>query len=276
MDNNFVQGVGNLLVTFALLPVMGFAGVWLMSRMVQGDLEVLPGIVTFFVMILLVGVALFFPHQQMAGPVLVVTLAAMAFFPFAETQLEKFDMVTIDIDRIERAHQALARQPDNVTARFELARALWDRGLQGHAIALAENTLGGLSTERDLMSMQSLRDKFFTEDREVQRWRREVTDPRAFEPLTCPKCGNQNEPGLAVCSRCGGPYLLELARKNRGKQRIYARLTVGFALTTTLLVSGAWVGLNLPWPGSGICILALLVGIGLTMAWLFRPKTMRE
>lgn len=255
---------------------MGFAAVWIVRNMVGGELDVVPGIVGIFLMVVLFAVAVFVPEQRMAGPVIVTVLALMVFFPFAQTQLEKQEMVGIDDYRIDKAHKELSVRPENVAARFELARALYDRGLAGHAIAFAENTLDHLSGDRDPMTMQSLRDKFRAEDAEVKRWRRDLKDPRAFDPVACPSCGCMNPPGTIQCERCKGPYLLELSRVKSGMSTIYGRLVTGFALTAFLVVVAAWVGVALTWPYSALGLLGALITVGGLLSWIYRPRTLRN
>lgn len=265
----------NLLAVLAMIPVVGFGAVWIVQRMVQGDLDLIPGILGMFLLFGLFAIAILVPDQRMLGPVLVILVVGMAFFPFAETQLEKNEMEGIDSSRIDKAHRELSIRPDNLAARFELARALYDRGLGGHAIALSENTLNGLSQERDMMSNQSMREKFRAEDYELAKWKREVTNPKAFEPVKCPSCGHMNPPGVLACDRCKGPYLLELARVKGDSKAIYARLIFGFGLTAGLLVTCAWLG-RLQWPMSLIGILGALVSVGILMTWLYRPRTLRD
>lgn len=259
-----------------MIPIMGFAAVWLVQRMVGGDLEVLPGITGLFMIAVLFGVAVLVPEQKMAGPIVVLVVALMVFFPFAETEFEKHEMFGIDAERIDKAHQELAVRPDNASARFALARALYERGLAGHAIAIAENALSNLSAERDVMSLQSMRDKFRNEEYELRRWKKEALDPRLFEPVACPKCGADNAPGTIECSRCRGPYLLELARKKSGTRAIYGRMIVGFATTAALLVVASYIGLNVAWPGSVFGLGLAVIVIGLFLGWIFRPRTLRN
>lgn len=266
----------NLLLVLGMIPVMGFAAVWIVQRMVGGDMDVVPGVIGLCAIAVLFGTAILVPEQRMASPVLVIVISFMVFFPFAETQLERQEMIGIDSSRIDKAHRELSIRPENVAARFDLARALYDRGLHGHAIALAENTLDHLSSERDIMTMQSLRDKFRAEDSELKKWRRELRDPRAFDPVKCPSCGNLNPPGVLQCERCKGPYLLELARTKGGMRPIYGRLVVGFALTAGMLVFAAWAGLTFPWPMSAIGLFGGVAVIGALLTWIYRPRTLRD
>lgn len=266
----------NLLATLAMVPIVGFGAVWIVQRMVGGELDVVPGILGMGALFALFAVAILVPDQRMLGPVLVVLVVGMAFFPFAETQLEKNEMEGVDSSRIDKAHRELAVRPANMAARFELARALHDCGLTGHAIALAENTLNGLSSDRDIVSNQSMREKFRVEDSEAQRWRRQLKDPRAFDPVKCPSCGNMNSPGSLACEKCKGPYLLELARVKGGSKAIYARLILGFVLTGALLVACSWISTKLAWPLSAIGIGGALVAVSALMTWLYRPRTLRD
>lgn len=266
----------NFFVSLALIPVMGFAAVWIVSRMVQGDLGVAPGLAGLGALVVLMMIAVLVPDQKMTAPVFLVTVVTMAFFPFAETYLERTGLDSAETDRLDKAHRELAVRPENVPARFDLARALNDRGLSGHAIAIAEDALNGLSTQRDPMSNRSQRDLFVNEDIMVKKWRRELKDPRAFEPVKCPDCGQPNPPGTLACSKCKGPYLLSLARKADHRGKIVGRLLFGWSLTAGLLVGCAWIGMAVKWPDNAGFIAVLIAAIGGVMTWLFRPRTLRD
>lgn len=265
----------NFFVSLALIPVMGFAAVWIVSRMVQGDLGVAPGLGGLCVLVALMMIAVLVPEQRMTAPVFLVTVVTMAFFPFAETYLERIGLDSAETDRLDRAHRELAVRPENVPARFDLARALYDRGLSGHAIALAEDALNGLSSHMDPLTNRSQRDLFVNEDIMVKKWRRDLKDPRAFDPVKCPDCGAQNPPGHLACAKCKGPYLLTLARKADRQGRIIGRLLTGWSLTAALLVGCAWIGVSVKWPDNAGFIAALIAAIGGVMTWLFRPRTLR-
>lgn len=266
----------NFFVTLALIPVMGFAAVWIVQRMVAGDLPALYGVGALFLLVSLFGIAIFVPDQRMAGPIVVALVAVMAFFPFAETQLERHELEAVQTLHLDRAHRELDVRPENASARFHLAEALWERGLGGHAIALAEDTLNALSTERDAFSQRSHRDFFDREERMARRWREQLTDPRANDPVACPMCKHANPPGNLACGNCKGPYLLALARKKDGRMSIYSRLVTGFGLTVIAVVVGAYIGLKSPWPWSAVGLVGAIAGTGVMMGWLFRARTLRD
>lgn len=272
---DFQTGAINLLGTLAMIPIAGLAAVWLVQRMVQGDLNVLAGFFGLFSLVGLFAIAVFVPDNKMLLPVIVLLVSAMVYFPFAETQLEKQELIGVDTSRIDKAHRELSVRPDNVSARFELARALYDRGLPGHAIALAENTLAGLSTQQDAMGNPSMRDKFQSEEYMVKQWRRTNRDPKAFEPVKCRACNTMNPPGTLQCERCKGPYLLELARMRDGSRGITTKVLVGFLLTMSVLVFSSWLAMNTTGATRSLGFIAGLVGVGALLTWLYRPRTMR-
>ncbi len=269
------EAVVNLILVLFLIPIMGFAAVWIIHKMVTGDLSFFPGLATFACLILLFAVAVLVPGQKMAIPVIVVVVMAMVFYPFAETQIEKMELERIDYSRIDRAHRELSVRPNNVAARFELASALYDRGMAGTAIVLAEDAINGLSTEQDLMSMQSLRDKFRTEEYMLKKWKRESgIGTEVFQPISCPKCQFANPVGTLECQHCHCAYILELARSRDTNKPMIGKLILGFGLTTLLLVGSAWIGQAWPWPKNVMGIGVALLGAGVVMAWLFRPRAL--
>ena len=97
----------SLLATLALIPIIGFGAVWIIQRMVAGDLAAVPGFLGLCALCGMFAVAILVPDQRMLGPVIVVLVVGMAFFPFAETQLEKYELDDVDNSRIDKAHRDL-------------------------------------------------------------------------------------------------------------------------------------------------------------------------
>lgn len=269
-------GMVSLLATLFMIPVFGLAIVWVIHKMVSGDVSPTAGFGILFLLLLMLAIAILVPGQKMMIPVLVIVVVGAVFFPFAETQLEKQGLVEIEDSRIDKAHRELAVRPNNYAARFELARALYERGLHGHAICLAENTINAIPSEPDPMTNATLRDKFHYEESMLRKWKKNVTDKRAFEPVQCPSCKHKNPPGVLACEKCKGPYLLELVRVRDGSRTILPRLLAGFGLTGLLLLVCAWISTALTWPGSAIGILGAMVSIGGLLNWIYRPRTLRK
>ena len=269
-------GMVSLLATLFMIPVFGLAIVWVIHKMVSGDVSPLAGFGILALLLVMLAIGILVPGQRMMGPVLVIVVVGAVFFPFAETQLEKQGLIEIDDSRIDKAHRELAVRPNNYAARFELARALHDRGLEGHAISLAENALNAIPTEPDPMTNASLRDKFYHEEIMVRKWKRDLRDSRAFDPVQCPSCKHKNPPGVLACEKCKGPYLLELVRVKDGGKMILPRLLLGFGLTGLLLVACAWISTALTWPNSAFGMVGALVVIGGLLNWIYRPRTLRK
>ena len=103
--------------------------------------------------------------------VFAVFLGTAVFFPFAYTQLMKREHRLADTDELERAHRAFAAHPDNVGARFQLARCLYMHGMVAHAVAIAEEAVSGLSEEVDPVSNRSYRDMFRSEIFHARQWK---------------------------------------------------------------------------------------------------------
>jgi len=259
--------IPSLFITLATIIVMGFAFVKVIGMMIMKDLDVIPGLVALSVLRGIFAVTIWSHSDFIAGASFVVMLTLMAFYPFAETQLEKLQHREIDVAGLEKAFQTAIQRPDNIAVRFQIAQIVYDLGLPGHAIAISESTLHALSAQWDDVQNRSLRDVFRSEEQTAKQWRRTLTDPQAFREVACPKCGKPNPAGQLACVGCGGPFLLELARRLDKRSSFVGKLVLSWAALAVFLVSAVVLSTKL----SGIPLyLAFLVALGAVGALLFR------
>lgn len=258
---------------FALLPVFGFAAVKVIWWMVMGEMDFGPGLLA--VVLILSGfvLACLTPNPWVQGGTVVGMISLLIMFRFAADYLDRHDLREINVDRIERSYEELAIRPDNFPAWFSLARSLYEQGYRGHGIALAEQTLARIPTERDAISNRSLRELFTSEEREVRGWRADSAHPRYHRGVRCPRCRRENQPGTVNCLGCGEPYLLLLARGTRGKGKVYGRLVVGWAVIAVLIPFSAWSAVSLPGALAVVGVFGGLVVGGLVLWWVFRGPT---
>ncbi|MCG9894656.1 MAG: hypothetical protein MH204_04180, partial [Fimbriimonadaceae bacterium] len=262
------NAVGGLMIALALIPIIGLGVMFILREWITksiGAVEAIPAI----------GVLLAFQvaairFQDQAGVIMVVLLSLMAFFPFAQQQMNRHMLREITAGQVDRAHQALSQRSDNLPAWFALSEGLWAAGHQGHAIQVCEQTLNRISTAVDPMSNVSMRHHFMREEMRLKMWK-EVADLRNCQPIKCPFCGEMNAPGLVACGKCGRAYLLETVRRNVSRRSILSRLVLGWALLALFIGGAALVGAALGTvPAIVGAVLVAVVALGLVMNWLFR------
>lgn len=255
-----------------MIPVVGLAAVWIVRKMIEKELDALPGWTAIGALVMMFAVSLWSKNIVVSGMFILAIVTMAVVFPFAESQMSRLIGRELNADRIERAHEALAARPDNVAAWFELARTLWDHGFQGHAIAIAEGALNGLSSSADPVKNQSMRDIFRSEEFALKQWKVQVR-PELNQPLACPLCHTMNEPGKPECKKCGQAYLLEIVRRGDLRGRFVSRLVMTFALVAGVIVFGAFGGVALEGSARIFALLAALALVGVVLWLSFRaPK----
>lgn len=258
------------MIAVATGVVQGVAVLFLVYKMVDGDLPAGPGICALIMIVLSMALAIRPPHPAVPGVILVLSLTLMAFFPFAEQKLEEFELRAIDANRLARSIESLRARPDNFAAKFELARLLYDHGFYAQAINLTGSTLAGLSTEKDEVKNRSVRDVFNCEDVLLKKWvtAQAVQDRMSF---VCPGCGNANPPNEVFCTKCGRPYMLDKVRGQEVKPRVWAKLVIAWAALALFVPGVVAIGMNLDGVVRIIAFGVAMVAIAAMMAWLFRP-----
>ncbi|HXH61412.1 MAG TPA: hypothetical protein VNI20_08640 [Fimbriimonadaceae bacterium] len=274
--SGFPEAVVGFLIALVLGPVTGFSIITIIKWMLNNEIEVAVGLTSIAIMLVVAFLTIMSKSAFMAGTVLTVMITLMAFFPYAMDQLAQAELQGSDIDKLDRIHREIIARPGNVSTYFALAEVVYDLGLEGHAIVIAENTLNRLSTEIDPIKNQSMRDVFSREDSRTRQWRRMVKDDSVFRPVACPRCGQRNEPGSIACSKCQGPFLLDLARKIDPREKIRTRLVFGWALVVLFFTGTVYT-----WSVfSGMLkMVSLTLGLGMvgaTFTYLFRRRTLRD
>lgn len=267
--------VGGLMIAIASGVVLGIAVLLIIYKMIDGEIPPAPGMGS---LIGIVGVLMLTvkpPHPAIPAVVLVVALTLMAFFPFALNQLDKADLLSFDVDRLEKSYQSLAARPDNFAAKLEVAKALHSQGFVHQAIAIASATLDTISSERDSVSNRSLRDQFKDEDYRVKQWMRTAGKaPLYAHHMKCPKCGHENALSSPLCEKCGNAFLLDVARKGDNKSKVVGKLVLAWGILALYIVGVAAVSVNLSGAMAVGVISVALLGLGGFFAWLFRRPSL--
>ncbi|MBS1705917.1 MAG: hypothetical protein JST40_08590 [Armatimonadetes bacterium] len=254
-------------LTLIMIPIFGLL-IWkILGMMIEKDIDLITGIVAIFAIVMLFGLSIWAPHPAIPIVVILTVVSCAVAYPFALDMLDKFLSRQVDVEQLDKAHYALSQNPSNPVPRFEIARLLYEMGLKGSAILLAENTLAGLSTTMDPSRNASFRDMFKVEESKAKYWRKTLTDPHAYDPIPCPRCQALNPPGQIACQKCEGPFLLDILRHNTRTSSIVGRLVLSLALVAITIGVGAVIGLTL---GGIYQVLAFLVMMGLVGFILWR------
>lgn len=276
MSNFGVEMFERMLIA---IGVMIPAVIWILAVvhwMIDAVLEPVLGLVAIAIVLALATLVIWGPIPALQGPIIIAILTTIAVAPFANSQFAKLDLQEVVEDDLARAHDAYFSNPGNAVARFEIARLLYEYGLKGHAIAIADQAALSISDDKDAVTNRSLRDLFGNEIRRLQKWKRETTSPKDFEPLTCPRCKVQNPTLVIACVNCGAQYLLELARRQTVFAKLVAKLVLLWIVVAIVLIIVPLVAWHLGSNAAFATILGLLVACGAFLGYLFREGTIRK
>ena len=101
---------------------------------------------------------------------------------------------------------------------------------------------------------------------------RDIRDPRACKAVACPRCGCRNEPGAIACSRCQGPFLLDLARRIDTRPKIRSKLVLGWAMVAGFLIGTVYAWMALEDQARWVAFAAGLALVAGVFTWLFQPR----
>lgn len=159
--------------------------------------------------------------------IMVAVVCSVALFVPLRNVINRHELVAIDMDAIDRAYRQLEERPNNVGAKFKIAKLIYARGLHGHAIKLADDAL------------QNMPQDFFAEEHKmVDMWKRSGHDAASFRALPCVECGTSNPPGDLYCNKCGAKFLLDQA-----KGRWIGRAMVRKLMAGWVAMLGVFVGI---------------------------------
>lgn len=238
LRDRILDHTGSFVAGWAAWVPLSILILTLVRWMIAGDIDVLIGMAGIAVGLLLGFIALAPTDPAYSFIILFVLSGTVALFPLVRAGFNKKALRSIDVEALERAYSALSLRPDNVAAKFKIARLAYEMGFPGHALRIAESCL------------QSAPQRFFQEEHQiVNRWRYVRLPATAFAPLPCVECGQSNPPGNLHCASCGAPFLLLRAKGkvlpgNLGKRLMIAWIAMMGALAgcPPLLKSGGTAG----------------------------------
>jgi hypothetical protein len=170
--------------------------------MIGGDIDPIFGVIGIFLAVGLGYVALSPPSPRFNLYTFGAVTGTLVLFPFMRHALNQRGLRAVDVEDVEKAYEILKARPDNHASRFKIARLIYELGLPGHAMRIAERCLE-----------QSPKTFFEEERRMVQRWHWVALPQTVFHAITCSECGYQNPPGDVFCERCRAPFLLNRLRR---------------------------------------------------------------
>ena len=244
-----------------------FLIIWILSLLhwtIQGDIDTAFG----FIGILLgvgLGILVLNPpkgNEFIAPLIMFAVIISVALFVPMRNVISRHELVAIDMDAIERAYHQLEERPNNVGARFKIAKLAYSRGLHGHAIKVADEALKNMPPD------------FFGEEHKiVDSWKRQGHDAATFRALPCVECGMSNPPGELYCKRCGAKFLLDQAKGRWIGRAMIRKLMAGWVALLGICVGIPTSVAALP-PAAAlvaICGLCILVGTTLYAAFFINP-----
>jgi hypothetical protein len=229
--------------------------VTLVGWMIQGEVDVLIGLCGLALGAAIGGLALVSKNQDLAPFLLIAAFSMIIIVPFARSYRSKREMAKIDVEQIEKGYELLAEKPDNVGAKFKIAKMLYQRGAIDHAVAVADKALQGLPKQI-----------FEEEYRTVRAWKRTQLNP-APSQLVCSQCLAKNKPGELYCYRCGGNIMLHYARGTWVHPTIFRRVLIGWIAAMVSVIGIPAVSTSLP-PAKSAPAVFILVMITVALGFV--------
>lgn len=240
-----------------------FLIIWIVSMvhwMIQAEIDTAFGLVGIVLGIGLGVLAINPPagNEMITPLIMFAVIASVILFIPLRNVINQHELVAIDMDAIDRAYRQLEERPNNVGAKFKIAKLIYSRGLHGHAITLADEALKGMPAD------------FFTEEHKtVDQWKRAGHDTSTFRALPCIECGTSNPPGELYCSKCGSKYLLDQAKGRWIGRAMVRKLMAGWVALLGVFVGIPISATALPPGPSLLAIAGLMILVVVTLYTAF-------
>jgi len=252
--------------SYALIGCLAWIplSVWILACLhwtIGGDIDAITGILGIGVAVGLGYEAINPPVPQLSGLTVVAVFVTVIMFPFVRSALDRRQLRGVDIEALERSYQALAVRPDNVIAKFKIAKVLFDLGVCGHALRIGESLVPEMPA------------RFFSDElRTVRRWQAMKLEARFFSPVVCAECHTSNDPGLLFCRKCGAPFLLDFTKGKVVGTRLGKKLISTWISLVAVLI-GIPAAKALP-PGPCVATVAAMMIFAIGMVYMaFRDPT---
>lgn len=238
--------------------------VWILACVhwtIGGDIDAVTGVIGVFLAVGLGYEAINPPVPELAPLTVIAVLLTVVMFPFVRRAIDKRELRGVDVEALERGYQALSVRPDNLLAKIKIAKVLFDLGICGHALRIAESLTSNMTP------------RFFSDElRMVRNWQRMKLEARFFAPIVCAECHTANAPGGLFCSQCGSPYLLDFAKGRIVGPQLGRKLVSTWIALIAILI-GIPMAKSLP-PAPAITTILGMMTVAIVMVFLaFRDST---
>lgn len=234
------------------IPV-GIMVLTLIQAMIMGEMEVWAGILGLFAALGLGVVGMKPPHPSMSPLILMVAVGTLLVAPLIRTAWNRREIVKLNVERVETAYESLKLRPDNVGAKLNVAKCLFEQGMVGQAVAIGEAAITPMDK------------KLFADDhRMVRLWR---SHPRFAAPssLTCLRCSQRCPPESVICPKCGNTYLLDYAR-GWVRATVFAKIATSWIGAVLVLIGIPTAASTLP-PVLALILIPLLLAMAFFLLW---------
>ena len=239
----------------AWIPLAG----WILACVhwtIGGDLDPITGFIGIGVAVGLGYEAINPPVPQLAPLTVVAVFVTVIFFPFVKAATEKRQLRNIEIENLEKAYQSLSLRPDNIIAKFRIAKILFELGMCGHAVRIGESLAPNMPQ------------RFFSDElRLLRRWQMTHLDARLFAPISCAECYTSNEAGLIFCRQCGAPFLIDFAKGRVVGSRLGKKLVSSWIALVAVLV-GIPIAKSTLSSASSAAVIVAMMGLSLSFVLL--------
>jgi hypothetical protein len=238
---------------FVLFPrAMWVVGI--IHWMIMGEIDVVLGVIGIAVGVAVGLLAIFNPDPRLTPFLVLVMFATILSAPIYLKVRNDRELVRIDVETMEDCIESLRQKPENLGARWRLAKTLYNRGFRGQALAIGEESIGQIQGQA------------FQEERSIlQQWRR-VVHPGEIQPLACLECGYSNRPGAVFCERCGADHLVHHVQGRWIGPDLAKRLVAVWAALSASLIGIPALTIFAPVPMAAAGVL-LLLGGSLWLVW---------
>jgi hypothetical protein len=219
----------------------------LIGWMIQGEVDVLIGFCGLALGVGIGALAFVSRNQEIAPYLLFASISMLLIVPLIRAFANKRELAQMDVEQIEKGYDQLDEKPDNVGAKFRIAKMLYQRGAVEQAVAIADKALEGLPKAI-----------FEDEHRTVRTWKRTIVNAKATQ-VTCLRCGASNKLGDLYCYRCQGPLMLFYARGSWVHPVIFRRVLIVWMAAMVSIVGIPLAAANLPAGKSTPAVFVLLM-----------------
>jgi hypothetical protein len=224
----------------------------LISGMIMDEIEPIAGILGLAAALGLGVLGIKPPDPSMTPIIFTVAIGTWVLLPFLRTALNRREHVRMRIEAVESAYAALSEKQNNLGAQIRLAKALFDQGMVGSAVGIAEVALQGVS-RRD----------YADELRMLKHWKHRL-QPQDTQALRCQGCGNMNPRSEFFCQQCHRPYLLDYAR-GWLKGFAFGKIVGAWAIAILLIVGIPTLSTSAPPTIALISIPILVIAAGILL-----------